>query len=241
MELPSDFFVKPVKDHEDLMAFQFDFGLEGKSLDGANTKTITELDNGDLIIEGMAAVFEGVDREGENFIPGAFEKGIEAFLNGQAALCYHHNFDKCLGKVLDLKEVEGKGLYMKARVDGAVKKHPELGTIYEQIKAGSISGLSSGGFFERVRTPEGPRIGGVDFTDISVTPVAVHPGTKFAVVAGKALSNIEVPAKPEVDDEDIRTEDEEVINFYVEGLKSVFDRIGKRGQGQQAPATTTID
>jgi hypothetical protein len=33
----------------------------------------------------------------------------------------------------------------------------------------------------------GQKIVDVDLAELSVTPVAVHPGTSFAVVAGKAL------------------------------------------------------
>ena len=182
MDLPADFFVQPVAGSPDLVAFRFGFDLdpEGKAL-------VHELDDGDLLIEGWAAEFEGEDRQRENFTDGAFAAGIKAFLNGPAALCYHHKTDKCMGKVLDLEEVKGRGLRMKARVDGAIRKHPELATYYEQVKKGTLTALSVGGFFGRKMTPQGPRIDSVDLTEISITPVPVHPKPAFAVVAGKAL------------------------------------------------------
>lgn len=173
---------------EDYVPFVHDFAVrpEGKAA------SVTELEDGDLIIEGWAANFEGVDRENENFTDGAFKRGIKSFLNSQAALCYHHKHDMALGKVLELQEVEGKGLWMKARVDRQVEGSP-LWHIYNGIKKGTLSGLSAGGFFKRKMTPEGLRIADVDFTEISVTPVPIHAGTNFAVVAGKAL---ETPAQP---------------------------------------------
>jgi HK97 family phage prohead protease len=184
--LTADMFVKPVEGHEDLVAFTYGFGLEaeGKAI-------VTELEDGDLLIEGYAADFTGDDRAGENFAPGAFERGIKAFLNGQAALCYHHKADQGIGRVLDLRE-EGKGLYMKARVDKQEPTSP-LYYIYNAVKKGTYRGLSVGGFFKRKLIEGAQRIADVDFTEISVTPVPVHPGTGFNVVAGKALEDIVEP------------------------------------------------
>ena len=214
-----EMFVRPVKGDPDLFSFRFDFMPEGKALDG-DGDVVTVQDNGDLIIEGWAAVFEGQDRQNENFIEGAFQKGIKAFLDGQAALCYHHDTGKLLGNVLELEEVEGKGLRMKARVDAAIAKHPELGVYYEQIKNRSLRALSVGGFFKRKLTEAGMKINGCDFTEISVTPVPIHPGTSFGVVAGKALR--ETPNLPEGE---MRAEDEEMLNFLLDQLDDSVKRI----------------
>lgn len=217
--------VRPVSEQPDVFAFQFDFIPQGKALEeGGNAPVVTELDDGDLIIEGYAAVFDGVDRQGENFIDGAFQRGIKSFLSGQRSLCYHHKHDKCLGQVLDLREEEGKGLKMKARVDGAIKNHPELGTYYQQIKKGTLNALSVGGFFKRKLTDLGYRIADMDFTEISVTPVPVHPGTNFAVVAGKALKDM--PGVPDaVANGGIRAEDEQRINWMIEELEGTLAAI----------------
>lgn len=234
----SELFVRPVPGHPDTFAFTFDFLAQGKALeDGTTAPLITEEENGDLIIEGYAAVFDGVDREGENFADGSFKAGIKSFLSGQAGLCYHHKHDKLLGKVLDLENIEGKGLRMKARVDGAIKNHPELGTYYEQIKRGSLNALSVGGFFKRAIVGGLQKITGVDFTEISVTPVPVHPGTNFAVVAGKALSDIKVPDVPDISD--VRETDEEQIKWMVDELEGVFARLTEavnKRTGQSAVA-----
>lgn len=143
--------------------------------------------NGDLIIEGWAARFDGTDRHGENFMEGAFSEGVKAFVNGNRALCYHHQHDKAIGEVLALTEVSGKGAWLKARVDYQEPGSP-LRWIYNAIKAGSIKGLSVGGFFRRKFTAAGQRIAAVDLTEVSVTPVPVHARTGFAVVEGKALT-----------------------------------------------------
>lgn len=238
----SELFVKPVPGRDDLVAFQFDFTAEGKALDdGTTAPLVTEEENGDLIIEGYAAVFEGDDREGENFADTkALDQGIADFLAKQSALCYHHKHDKLLGKVLELGREEGKGLRMKARVDGAIRSHPELKTYYEQIKKGSLNGLSIGGFFKRAIVGGLQKITGVDFTEISVTPVPVHPGTNFAVVAGKALADLKVPEVPDV--ADVREDDERQIKWMIEELEGVFKRleesVAKRKDDSAQEATT---
>jgi HK97 family phage prohead protease len=154
---------------------------------GGKASNVYELSDGDLIIEGMAADFSGTDRQGENFTDGAFQRGVKAFLDGPASLCFHHKHAMVLGKVLDLEEIPGRGLKMRARIDGAIKNHPELGVIYEQIKRGTLTALSVGGFFKRKMTAAGQRICDVDLTEISITGVPTHTSPSFAVVAGKAL------------------------------------------------------
>lgn len=221
-----NWFVSEVEGHEDEVAFQFDFELgEGKAL---SDHIVEETEDGDLIIEGYAAVFDGLDREGENFAPGAFKRGCKAFLSHSAPLCFHHRKADVLGKVLDLQE-DGKGLKMRARVDGAIRKHPTLGVIYEQIKRGTFNGLSVQGFFKRALMEGGPRITDMDFTEISVTPAPVHTGPRFNVVAGKALSDIEFPASDE-QREDLRAgvlEFEEQVRAAVAQLDSIVTTITK--------------
>jgi len=223
MDLPGQIFLKPVEDNDNVVAFQYDFDLEGKAVED---QVVTELDNGDLVIEGYAAVFDGMDREDENFAEGAFQRGIKSFLESQASLCFHHKHDHGIGRVLELEEEEGKGLKMKARVDKQEPTSP-LYYIYNGIKKGTYSGLSVGGFFKRKLTEAGRKIVDMDFTEVSITPVPVHPGTSFSVVAGKALQDLEIPAKPEIDGE-IREEDEKTISFLIEELSSIFTRINER-------------
>jgi HK97 family phage prohead protease len=153
---------------------------EGKAL------PVTELEDGDLLLEGMAAVWHGVDAQLENFTPGAFEHSTKAFLAGSAPLCFNHKSDHVLGKILDLK-VTPEGLFMKARVDSAVKHTPHLRTLFEQIRKGTLTGLSVGGIFGRTNTPLGPRINQCRIMEISTTAIPMHETPAFAVVSGKAL------------------------------------------------------
>lgn len=238
VELPNGMFVRPIDGKDDTFVFQYDFALDGKALPDSPAQVVTELDNGDLIIEGYAAVFDGLDRQNENFMDGSFQRGIKSFLSQQASLNFHHKHDHGIGSVLDLREEEGKGLKMKARVDFQPESSP-LRYIYNGIKKGTYKGLSVGGFFKRKLTEGGWRIADVDFTEISVTPVPVHPGTSFAVVAGKALEDLTLPKKPKVDG-DIRAEDEGAILELVSMLDNIFTRIAERGKPKKQPTSGAV-
>lgn len=226
-----DFFLQPVEGKPDILAFRHDFTLEGKALeDGTHAATVVEEENGDLIIEGWAASFEGLDRQGENFIPKAFERGIKSFLGGQSALCFHHKYDMGIGTVLDLQRKD-EGLWMKARVDYQPEQSP-LRHIYNAIKKGSYKGLSIGGFFKRAMVEGKRMIADMDFTEISVTPVAIHPKTKFAVVAGKALTNdLSAPdgvTVPPIGENEIRDEDFDRLQWALNEIGAALERINNR-------------
>ncbi len=244
MEGMEDFFIKPVPDHPDLFAFRHDFMLEGKSLaEGEKAATVVEEENGDLIIEGWAASFEGLDRQGENFVPGAFERGIKAFVGGQAALCFDHKTDHGLGSVLDLTE-KPEGLWMKARVDYQPESSP-LRYIYNAVKKGSYKGLSVGGFFRRAKVAGKRMIADMDFTEISITPVAQHPRTKFEVVAGKALSaDLNIPdgvPTPSLPEEEIRDEDFERLQWALNELGATIARLNNRKSDSDDSSTPVVE
>lgn len=146
------------------------FRCDGKALVARENST------GDLILRGYAAVWDGLDVDGENFTPGAFTVGIRDFLNGTAPLCYHHKPHIGLGVVQDLRE-DAFGLRMVARLDF----QPEgsaYRVYYDGVKSGSIRGLSVGGYFTRA----GGRIVGARLTEVSVTPVAKHAAPQIATV-----------------------------------------------------------
>lgn len=229
MELPTDAFVRSVPGDNDVIAFTFPFDLEEKALAESNDPDI--LEDGDLIISGFAAEFEGQDRSNENFTDGAFQRGIKSFLSGSAPLVWHHKGDKILGKILELEEVPGRGLRMRARIDGAIKNHPELGVIYAQIRKGTISGLSAGGFWKRKMTSAGRKIVDTDLTEISCTALPCHSKPAFAVIAGKALEvgddsdgpigNSATEEEPEINEATLKAMSDSLTT-----LLNTFDSVG---------------
>lgn len=162
---------------KDSAPFTFDFALDGKAV-------VAEVpEESGLRIEGYAAGFN-TDRMDEAFLPGAFEKSLKTYMETNPILCYHHHYDQALGVVEDAK-LDGKGLFVKARLDAPEPGTP-LADVYNKVKSGTIKGFSVGGIFKRKQTPRGPRIHTADIAEISVTPLPMEPGSLFAL-AGKAF------------------------------------------------------
>lgn len=180
---------------------------------------VTELQNGDLLIEGWASDFEE-DRDEEAFTPGAFDQGIKAFMKNPI-LAYHHATRKsadgeppqylALGKVLSLDR-RPQGLWAKA-----VVQKPAPGSwaedVYEKIRTGTVKAFSVGGKFYRRMTAKGPRIFRADLQELTVTPLPVNPRTLFSVVAeGKSVDGEPLHWEPA---------DEAEIEEVVDGLKAL--------------------
>jgi len=158
--------------------FELGFTLDGKAV-------TAQAPDGKLRIEGYAATL-GLDRKDEAFLPGVFEKGLDKYFRDNPVLLYHHQYDKALGTVEDVK-LDQKGLFVKAALDP-----PAPGSwaedVYNKVKSGTIKGFSIGGIFKRKMTPHGVRVHEADFAEISVTPLPLEAGSLFAL-AGKAFGN----------------------------------------------------
>lgn len=158
--------------------FELGFTLDGKAV-------VAPEDDGRLRIEGYAATL-GLDRKDEAFLPGVFETGLDKYFRENPILLYHHQADKPLGRVEDIK-LDNKGLFVKAVLDP-----PTEGTwsedVYKKVASGTIKGFSIGGIFKRKMTPQGPRVHEADFAELSVTPLPLEPGSLFQL-AGKAFGD----------------------------------------------------
>ncbi len=152
------------------------FSARRKALD------TTELRSGDLLLEGLAVVWDGEDFENESFARGALRETIPGFLSNQAPLLWNHRPDLGgIGRVLELEETD-EGLRIKARVDAQPVGSP-LRHIFEAIKRGSHRGASIGGFFKRL----GQKIVSVRLSEVSITALAVDPRTYVAATEVKSM------------------------------------------------------
>lgn len=229
--LPAEQLVKPVADHDDLTQFIADIGFvrDEKALsEDEYAKYSDKLSDGDLLIAGWGANFE-LDRENESFAEGAFDRGLKSFLNGEATLAYHHKHDHVLGRVLDAERVEGKGVRIVARVDNQPESSP-LRHLYDQVKKGTLNGLSCGGFFKRGWEQGTRKITDVDLTEWSITGVPVGRGANFAVVAGKALGDSAGPEDSELGHTNIDLS-------AIDGIFSRLDDIFASVDGKALPSS----
>jgi HK97 family phage prohead protease len=154
--------------------FNWDFALEGKAVE----------EDGDLYIAGYASDFD-IDRDGEYIVPGALQKALDGYMKNPV-LCYHHKMSEAMGQVVEAR-VDGKGLWIKARVD-----QPEPGTEaanrFRQVAKGTLRGFSIGGFFRKAMAKGKTFINEIDLVEISLTPTPVNPRT-LGTVVGKALDD----------------------------------------------------
>lgn len=141
-------------------------------------KSVTT-DSGDVIIEGYAADFE-VDRQGEAFLPGAFDAALEKATRAEIPLLFEHDNKRQLGVIEELRVDPERGLWTRARIAKA-SAGSWAEDVVGKIKRGMMKGLSVRGLSKIKMTNEGPRIGTIDLAEISVTPVPVQPGALFAV------------------------------------------------------------
>lgn len=187
---------------KEVASFELGFTLEGKAV-------AEQASDGKLRIEGYAATL-GMDRKDEAFLPGVFEKGLQKYFHDNPVLLYHHQYDKALGTVEDVK-IDGKGLFVKAALDP-----PAPGSwaedVFNKVKSGTIKGFSIGGIFKRKMTPHGPRVHEADFAEISVTPLPLEAGSLFQL-AGKAFGD--------------ESEEEKAIGKLTELFDELHDAAGK--------------
>lgn len=155
------------------------------TLEGIAEKAIADATTGDLMLEGWAAKYDDPDRQGEYFMPGAFQRAVDAVKSGRVPLLYQHREGSVLGQVQSLEE-KADGVWMRALVP-----QPKGGwavDVYDKLKRKMVTGLSAKGMFTKMLLPEGgARIKDVDLFEISATPVPVGASATIEVVAQKAL------------------------------------------------------
>jgi HK97 family phage prohead protease len=186
-------------------------------------KSVTT-DEGDVIIEGYAADFE-VDRQGEAFLPGAFDDACEKATRAEIPLLFEHDNKRQLGVIEELRVDPERGLWTRARIAKA-----QAGTwaedVVDKVRRGMMKGLSVRGLSRVTITKNGPRIGTIDLAEISVTPVPVQPGALFAVAQKSFEAAAEDIAAGEI--EEVSDETAEALNYFAEkvaDLHAAYDRL----------------
>lgn len=187
-------------------------------------KSVTT-DEGDVIIEGYAADFE-VDRQGEAFLPGAFDDACEKATRAEIPLLFEHDNKRQLGVIEELRVDPERGLWTRARIAKA-----QAGTwaedVVDKVKRGMMKGLSVRGLSRVTVTKNGPRIGTIDLAEISVTPVPVQPGALFAVAQKSFEAASEDIASGEIE-EVVPDSNEQALAYFelkVNDLVAAFDYV----------------
>lgn len=163
--------------------------------------------DGDVMIEGYAADFEE-DRQGERFLPGAFDAALQKATKDEIPILDEHDNRRQLGVVEKLEVHDGKGLWIRGRIAAPTAEWAKDSV--NKIQRGMKKGLSVRGL---VKISQG-MISALDLAEVSVTPVPVQPGALFAV-SSKSLryaagfddaNDIAWAARGQVEEPDLATQ-----------------------------------
>lgn len=149
---------------------------------GRTPEIIGTSGDGDLVVQGWAVWYGGLDRTMENFSTGALRDAIEQtrIRPYGLPLCFNHLKAAVLGRVDSLEE-RPEGVWMKATVFAQDATSP-LRFLYDMVKRGGLKGLSVGGFFDRV----GNKIVHADLTEISIASIPTHAMAGIVTTEGKS-------------------------------------------------------
>lgn len=138
----------------------------------------------DRVIEGWANT-NAIDRVNDVVDPEAFQKSIETY-RMNPILRYNHKTGEVVGKVLELKIVPEKGLWIKAQV---AKGTPEADKVWKLILQGALRAFSIYGKIVskgQKRLPDGKVIQNVtefDLQEIAVVDVPANQESIFTIVS----------------------------------------------------------
>ncbi len=180
-----------------------------------NTKSITKDASGNLTVEGFANTMDK-DRIGDVVYPSAFEASMKEYMDN-AMLLYQHDWDKCIGKVLEYKIVddenaETRGLWVKAQISNA----KDVEDVRIKIKEGALKTFSIG--YNELDSDYDKEsntnyVTEVELLEISVVTIPCNPFAKFN------------PSETEEESKDHNktTVNKELLNFVADALKDLKD------------------
>lgn len=137
----------------------------------------------DVKIEGYASTFNNLDRDGERFLPGAFEESIPDFMKNPVMLKDHWNkCDNVVGKFTDVEE-DKKGLFVR----GILSNAPDVRGIRFRVAEGMIRTFSVAGMFHFNESHI--EIFKAHLWEISLIPIPANPKALFDFIKGQKVSD----------------------------------------------------
>ena len=129
----------------------------------------------DRIFTGYASVFDCVDFQNDQVLPGAFSKSLSAWQEKGMwpKMLWQHNHHHPIGEWLDMRE-DAKGLWVKGHLLLDVRKGREA---YALLKRNVVNGLSIGFSLEKAAfSPKGHQLlQEVHLHEISLVTFAANP------------------------------------------------------------------
>ena len=143
---------------------QFNTNFKIKSIDDSGT------------FSGLGSVFGNKDAHYDIMVKGAFKKTLEQRM---PKLLWQHKMDEPIGVWTKAEETE-EGLYLEGKL--LIEDDPLAKRAYAHLKAGSLDGLSIGGYAEEYnydKTKEGWLIENFDLFEVSLV---TFPANEQAIV-----------------------------------------------------------
>ena len=192
------------------------------------------------IIEGFFTT-QDIDRGGEVSLTSAFTKTMPEYMKNPI-LTYMHDLGKVMGKVLDYKIFDGKGVWIKAQVAKDVKWIDE--EIWPLIEQGIIKGFSYGYATKDeekglIDDKEVNFLKEVDVFEIAGVPLPMNSNTLFTLSSTGAVKAIQLEERvfntpevklPNMSTSDIENKEEldvEKIDELLQSVKTLTDSVKK--------------
>ena len=194
-------------------------------------------DKKDRIIEGFFTTTD-LDRGGDISLISAFDKTLPEYMKNPI-LTFMHDVGKVMGKVLEYKVVEDRGIWIKAQIAKNVKWVDE--EVWPLMEQGIIKGFSYG--YSTKDSEEG-KVGGstvnflkeVELYEIAVVTLPMNANALFDINSNGEVKSMRLEnAKEMITPETKKGKQEEELNM--EKLDQVLDAITKLSSSVETLST----
>lgn len=147
-----------------------------------------ELANGDLVVEGLAAVYGNRDQQNEVLMPGADDQAFldRAVANACPVYWQHQSEYGPLGRLV-AANARADGIFVRLLLPRPPERSP-IRRFWEAVKSRAVSGLSFRAPIARLAREGGDALIKLRdaLADVSIAPRAVNPDARIVSVASKA-------------------------------------------------------
>lgn len=134
-----------------------------------------------LFIEGYAAIFNVEDSYNDIILPGAFSKAISGKEGKRIRLCYQHDMDDVVGKIVEMKEDE-RGLWFKAKISNTTLGRDLAELISDEaineISIGYMAAVWEMDDIRNIRKLKEVKLYEISFVSRAANPQALVTGTE---------------------------------------------------------------
>jgi len=146
--------------------------------------------DGERIIEGYFTTAD-IDRGNDISLPSAFEKTMKSFMATGGVICFNHNWDKPVGKVISYR-IDNKGVFIRAKLVSGVNYVDDLWQLAKQgmLKCFSYGYRTLDSGIKKIGEKVVQELRDIDLLEISLVTVPMNNQATFVVANGNVKSII---------------------------------------------------